>query len=48
MTRTSVRKLDAAGFTPLRDFGPEKTARCLKEEVVRWTPVLESAGLKKE
>lgn len=41
-------KLDVAGFTPLRDYGPEKTARYLKEEVVRWTPVLESAGLKKE
>jgi len=41
-------KLDVAGFTPVRDFGPEKTARYLKEEVVRWTPVLESAGLKKE
>jgi tripartite-type tricarboxylate transporter receptor subunit TctC len=41
-------KLDVAGFTPVRDFGPEKTTRYLKEEVVRWTPILESAGLKKE
>jgi tripartite-type tricarboxylate transporter receptor subunit TctC len=41
-------KLDVAGFTPVRDFGPDRTARYLKEEVVRWTPILESAGLKKE
>ena len=41
-------RLDVAGFTPLRDFGPEKTTRYLKDEVTRWTPILESAGLKKE
>jgi tripartite-type tricarboxylate transporter receptor subunit TctC len=41
-------KLDVAGFTPVRDFGPEKTTRYLKQEAVRWTPILESAGLKKE
>jgi tripartite-type tricarboxylate transporter receptor subunit TctC len=41
-------RLDVAGFTPLQDYGPEKTTRYLKEEVVRWTPVLETAGLKKE
>lgn len=41
-------KLDVAGFSPLRDYGPEKTSRYLKEEVVRWTPILESAGLTKE
>jgi tripartite-type tricarboxylate transporter receptor subunit TctC len=41
-------RLDVAGFTPLRDYGPEKTTRYLKEEVTRWTPILESAGLKKE
>jgi tripartite-type tricarboxylate transporter receptor subunit TctC len=41
-------RLDAAGFTPLRDYGPEKTSKYLKEEVVRWTPVIEAAGLKKQ
>jgi tripartite-type tricarboxylate transporter receptor subunit TctC len=42
------QRLDTAGFTPVRDFGPERTAKYLKEETARWTPVLETAGLKKE
>ncbi len=42
------QRLDTAGFTPVRDFGPERTTKYLEEETARWTPVLETAGLKKE
>jgi tripartite-type tricarboxylate transporter receptor subunit TctC len=42
------QRLDTAGFTPVRDFGPERTAKYLQEETARWTPILATAGLKKQ
>ena len=42
------QRLDTAGFTPVRDFGPERTGQYLKEETARWTPILETVGLAKE
>ena len=41
-------KLEAAGFEPLPGFGPEKTATYIKEEIVRWTPILKESGMKPE
>jgi len=39
-------KLQNAGFEPVIDFGPERTAKYLGEEVIRWTPILKESGLK--
>lgn len=39
-------KLQDAGFEPVVDFGPERTAKYLSEELVRWTPILKESGLK--
>jgi tripartite-type tricarboxylate transporter receptor subunit TctC len=41
-------KLEAAGFEPLPGFGPEKIATYIKEEIVRWTPILKESGMKPE
>jgi tripartite-type tricarboxylate transporter receptor subunit TctC len=40
------RTLETSAFEPLTDFGPEKTARYLNEELARWTPVLKVSGLR--
>jgi tripartite-type tricarboxylate transporter receptor subunit TctC len=39
-------KLQTAGFEPVANFGPERTAKYLGEEVVRWAPILKESGLK--
>ena len=39
-------KLIAAGFEPVTDSGPEKTAKFVNEELVRWTPLLKASGIK--
>jgi tripartite-type tricarboxylate transporter receptor subunit TctC len=39
------RRLILAGFEPVTDSGPEQTARFIKEELVRWTPLLKASGL---
>jgi tripartite-type tricarboxylate transporter receptor subunit TctC len=40
------KRLILAGFEPVTDSGPEQTARFIKEELVRWTPLLKASGLK--
>jgi tripartite-type tricarboxylate transporter receptor subunit TctC len=42
------QKLILAGFEPVTDFGPDQTAKFVREEHARWTPVLKAAGLKPE
>jgi tripartite-type tricarboxylate transporter receptor subunit TctC len=39
------QKLIEDGFEPLTDSGPEKAAAFVREELVRWTPVLKASGL---
>ena len=39
-------KLIAAGFEPVTDSGPEKTAKFVNEELARWTPLLKASGIK--
>jgi tripartite-type tricarboxylate transporter receptor subunit TctC len=39
------KKLTAAGFEPVTDSGPEKTARFVAEELKRWTPLLKASGI---
>jgi tripartite-type tricarboxylate transporter receptor subunit TctC len=39
-------QLQNAGFETVIDFGPERTAKYLGEEVARWTPILKESGLK--
>ena len=38
--------LELAGFDPLLDFGPERTAKYLKQELTRWTPILSASGMR--
>jgi tripartite-type tricarboxylate transporter receptor subunit TctC len=38
--------LKKAGAEPVTDSSPDKTARFLKNEIARWTPVINDAGLK--
>jgi tripartite-type tricarboxylate transporter receptor subunit TctC len=40
------QKLVAAGFEPVTDSGPEQTAKFVQEELVRWTPLLKTSGIK--
>jgi tripartite-type tricarboxylate transporter receptor subunit TctC len=44
--RTFQQKLVAAGFEPVTDSGPERTAKFVQEELVRWTPLLKASGIK--
>jgi tripartite-type tricarboxylate transporter receptor subunit TctC len=39
------QKLIEDGFEPLTDSGPEQTAKFIREELVRWTPVLKASGI---
>jgi tripartite-type tricarboxylate transporter receptor subunit TctC len=39
------KRLIQAGFEPVMDSGPEQTAKFVKEELVRWTPLLKASGL---
>jgi tripartite-type tricarboxylate transporter receptor subunit TctC len=39
-------KLIKAGFEPVTDSGPEQTAKFVQDELVRWTPLLKTAGIK--
>src|SRR5215472_1203990 len=39
-------RLIQAGFEPVTDSGPEQTAKFVKEELVRWTPLLKALDLK--
>jgi tripartite-type tricarboxylate transporter receptor subunit TctC len=39
-------RLIQAGFEPVADSGPEQTAKFVKEELVRWTPLLKALDLK--
>jgi len=41
-------KLEAAGFEPRPGFGPNETATYIKEEIIRWTPILKQSGMKPE
>ena len=38
------KRLIEAGFEPVTDSGPEQTAQLIKEELVRWTPLLKTAA----
>ncbi|MDB5601983.1 MAG: hypothetical protein JWN71_4027 [Xanthobacteraceae bacterium] len=38
-------KLAAQGFEPVTDSGPAKATQYMKDELVRWTPVMHAAGL---
>jgi tripartite-type tricarboxylate transporter receptor subunit TctC len=40
------KRLILAGFEPVTDSGPEQTAKFIREELVRWTPLLRASGLK--
>jgi tripartite-type tricarboxylate transporter receptor subunit TctC len=40
------KRLMLAGFEPVTDSGPEQTAKFIKAELVRWTPLLKASGLK--
>jgi tripartite-type tricarboxylate transporter receptor subunit TctC len=44
--RDFQNKLIDDGFEPMTDSGPEQAAKFVQEELVRWTPVLRSIGLK--
>lgn len=47
MGSTDVQgRLIKAGFEPVTDSGPEKTAAFVNDEIVRWTPLLKTAGIK--
>jgi tripartite-type tricarboxylate transporter receptor subunit TctC len=35
-----------AGAEPVTDSNPDKTARYLKSEIARWTPIINEAGMK--
>jgi tripartite-type tricarboxylate transporter receptor subunit TctC len=39
------KRLIQAGFEPVMNSGPEQTAKFVKEELVRWTPLLKASGL---
>jgi tripartite-type tricarboxylate transporter receptor subunit TctC len=39
-------RLIQAGFEPVADSGPEQTAKFVKEELVRWTPLLKTLDIK--
>jgi tripartite-type tricarboxylate transporter receptor subunit TctC len=39
-------KLVRAGFEPVTDSGPQAAATYVKEELVRWTPLLKASGLR--
>ena len=39
-------KLIKAGFEPVNDAGPDETAKFVQEELVRWTPLLKTSGIK--
>jgi tripartite-type tricarboxylate transporter receptor subunit TctC len=40
------KRLIDAGFEPVTDSGPEQTAQFIKEELVRWTPLLKASGIR--
>ena len=40
------QRLILAGFEPVTDSGPEQTAKFIRDELVRWTPLLKASGLK--
>jgi tripartite-type tricarboxylate transporter receptor subunit TctC len=40
------KRLILAGFEPVTDSGPARTAKFIQEELVRWTPLLKASGLK--
>src|SRR4051812_40741661 len=42
------RALVTAGTDPVLDSGPEQTRGFLVKEIVRWTPIIKSVGLKVE
>lgn len=44
--RDFQNKLIGDGFEPVANSGPEQTAEFIQKELVRWTPVLNAAGLK--
>jgi tripartite-type tricarboxylate transporter receptor subunit TctC len=44
--REFQNRLILAGFEPVTDSGPEQTAKFVREELVRWTPLLKASGLK--
>jgi tripartite-type tricarboxylate transporter receptor subunit TctC len=40
------QKLIDDGFEPLTNSGPERAAKFIRDELVRWTPVLKASGLR--
>jgi tripartite-type tricarboxylate transporter receptor subunit TctC len=46
MDKEFQKKLVQAGFEPMIDVGPEQTAKFVHDELVRWTPLLKTAGIK--
>jgi tripartite-type tricarboxylate transporter receptor subunit TctC len=53
-TRTAMADSDfqqafiASGFEPYVDSSPEKAARFVEDEIIRWTPIIKAIGLKLE
>ena len=39
-------RLIEAGFEPVMDSGPEQTAQFIKEELIRWAPLLKASGIR--
>jgi tripartite-type tricarboxylate transporter receptor subunit TctC len=46
LDKTFQETLQNAGFESVINFGPDRTAKYLSEEVLRWTPILKESGLK--
>ena len=42
---TFQKRLIEAGFEPVTDSGPEQTAKFVREELTRWTPILKASGI---
>ena len=47
MTDEAMQKaLIESGLEPITNSSPDKVAAFMQEEVARWTPVVQAAGLK--
>jgi tripartite-type tricarboxylate transporter receptor subunit TctC len=44
--REFLKRLSDAGYEPLLGLGPDKAKRYIREEYVRWTPILQGIGKK--
>jgi tripartite-type tricarboxylate transporter receptor subunit TctC len=42
------QRLNAGGFEPMSEFGPEQSRTFMRDEYLRWEQVIKSAGIKAE